>query len=92
MGGGDGRRRLGLDRGNQTALSGPEHAPPNSRGWGGEEGAGMLTAGLAGWGALWGPPAQQQCPAARPPGPPEPQQSLGLLEPGQEGAAGQLSR
>lgn len=45
---------------------------------GGRGKADVLTPGLAGRGALWGPPSQQ-CPAPRPAEPPSPQQSSGLL-------------
>lgn len=46
--------------------------------------ADVLTPGLAGRGAMWGPPFQQ-CPGPRPSGPPLPQQSSGLLQTGWKG-------
>lgn len=61
----------------------PLHAPGGGK-------ADVLTPGLAGRGALWGPPSQQ-CPAPRPSGPPSPQQGSGLLQPGWEGAEKELS-
>ena len=51
---------------------------------------GVEKPGLAGRGALWGPPSQQ-CPGPRPAGPPSPQQGSGFLQPGWEGAEKELS-
>lgn len=77
-----GTRRLYLARNPPI----PPHRPPQPGGGR----ADVLTPGLAGRGALWGPPSQQ-CPGPRPAGPPSPQQGSGLLQPGWEGAEKELS-
>lgn len=80
-----GAARQPLGRGNQTALSGPEPSPRGGRGK-----ADVLTPGLAGRSALWGP-LTQQCLAPWSLGPPPSQQSSGLLQPGGVGAEKELS-